>query len=114
MAQPVETCQTLTQQLIQRATDPFGIVALTGVISSSYSLFGILGFGISGLTPTMITQSERPKNVISETSALKLREWMYYRAVVSGPPSSPYSDQGHLGCVGNPYRCVLTVTVRSV
>lgn len=89
-----EPIQTLAQQLIHRATDPFGLAILTGVTSSSFWLFGSLGLAINGLLPATITQSERAKRGVSETSALKMWEWMFNRAKVRGGLSpSPYSDQ---------------------
>jgi len=79
MAEPIET---LAQQLIHRATDPFGLAILTGVTSSSFWLFGSLGLAIDGLLPATVTQSERAKRGVSETSALKMWEWMFNRARV--------------------------------
>jgi len=81
MAEPI---QTLAQQLIHRAIDPFGLAILTGVTSSSFWLFGSLGLAIDGLLPATITQSERAKRGVSETSALKMWEWIFNRTRVRG------------------------------
>ncbi|KAF9646087.1 hypothetical protein BDM02DRAFT_3130630 [Thelephora ganbajun] len=77
MAEPIET---LTQQLIRRATDPFGLAILTGMASSSFWLFGSLGISIDGAFPAIVTESERAKKGISDASALKLWEWVFHRA----------------------------------
>ena len=86
MAEPVKT---LAQQLIHRATDPFGLAILTGVASSSFWLFGSLGLAIDGLMPAVSTQSDRAKKDISETSALKMWEWLFDRAKVRFSKKSP-------------------------
>lgn len=79
MTNPVES---LTQQLIQRATDPFGLTILTGVASSSFFVFGNLALALDGVFPATVNESERAKKDVSETSALKLFEWMFNRAKV--------------------------------
>ena len=79
MAQPIET---LTQQLIRRATDPFGLALLTGVTSSSFFFFGATSLALNGALAATITQSERAGKGISDTSALKLWEWVFHRAKV--------------------------------
>ena len=79
MAEPIET---LTQQFIHKATDPFGLAILTGMTSSSFWLFGNLGLVLDGLLPATINESERARKGISETSALKMWEWMFHRAKV--------------------------------
>jgi len=86
MAEPIET---LTQQLIHRATDPFSLAILTGVTSSSFWLFGSLGLVINGPMPATVTQSARAKKDISETSALKMWEWVFNRAKVRFSQRSP-------------------------
>ena len=79
MAKPIET---LTQQLIHRATDPFSLAILTGVTSSSFFFFGTSGLALHGVVPAIITESERTKKGISDTSALKMWEWAFLRARV--------------------------------
>jgi len=97
MAEPI---QTLTQQLIHRATDPFGLAILTGMTSSSYWLFGSLGLAIHGTLPATINESERARKGISDASALKMWEWMFHRAKVRSPRKKdppPYSDWNYVG-----------------
>jgi hypothetical protein len=77
---PVES---LTQQLIHRTTDPFSLALLTGVASSSYWLFGSLGIATLGTLPATFTKSDRAKAGVSDTSALKLWEWVFKHAAVS-------------------------------
>jgi hypothetical protein len=79
MAEPIET---LTQQLIYRATDPFCLALLTGTTSSSFFLFGTLGLAVDGVLPATITESERAEKGISDISALKMWEWVFHRAKV--------------------------------
>ena len=80
MAGPVES---LTQQLVQRMQDPSSLAILAGVTSSSFWLFASLGLTLDGTLPATISESERAKKGISETSALKLWEWLAHRAKVS-------------------------------
>ena len=75
--------ESLTQQLAQRATDPFSLAIVTGMTSSSFLLFGGLGLALDGAFPAVITESERVQKGISDTSALKLWAWMFNRARVS-------------------------------
>lgn len=89
MTQPIET---LTQQLIHRATDPFSLALLTGVVSSSFSFFGATGLALNGVVAATITQSERAKKGISDASALKLWEWAFHRGKVRFPKAISYSD----------------------
>ena len=79
MTKPIET---LTQQLIHRATDPFSLAILTGVTSSSFFFFGSLGLVLHGVGPAIITESERAKKGISIASGLKMWEWAFLRARV--------------------------------
>ena len=79
MTGPVES---LTQQLVQRVTDPFGLAILTGLASSSFWLFGGLELSLDGPLTATLTESERAKRGISVTSALKMWEWMFNRAKV--------------------------------
>ena len=88
MAEPTES---LTQQLIHSATDPFSLAILTGVASSSFFFFGNLGLVLDGILPATITEFERAKIGLSDTSALKMWEWMYYRAKVRFPTVIPPS-----------------------
>ena len=80
MSEPLES---LTQQLIRRATEPFGLAILTGVTSSSFLFFGALVLTMDGTIPATITASERAKKGISDTSALKMWDWVFHRARVS-------------------------------
>jgi len=77
MAEPTET---LVQQLILRVTDPFGLAILTGIASSSFFFFGSLVLVLDGVLPAIITEPERTKKGISDTSALKMWEWVFHRA----------------------------------
>ena len=79
MAGPIET---LTQQLIRRVTDPSSLALLAGVTSSSFWLFGSLALAMDGALAATVTESERAKKGISETSALKMWEWVFNRAMV--------------------------------
>lgn len=76
MLGPVEP---LTQQLIHRFADPFGLALLTGVTSSSFWIFGNIGIALDGALPATITESERTKVGVSNASALKLWGFMYDR-----------------------------------
>lgn len=78
----VEPIETLTHKLICRATDPFALAILAGVTSSSFWFFGTLALAMDGILPATISESERTKMGISETSALKMWEWVLYRTVV--------------------------------
>jgi len=79
MAKPIET---ITQQLIHRATDPFSLAILTGMASSSFFFFGSLGLALHGVVPAIITEPERTRKDISDTSALKMWEWAFLRTRV--------------------------------
>lgn len=79
MTKPIET---LTQQLIHRATDPFSLAILTGVTSSSFYFFGAFGLALHGIIPAVITESERAQKGISDTSALKTWKWALLRSKV--------------------------------
>lgn len=74
--------ESLAQQLVHRTTDPFGLAILTGVASSSFWFFGTFVLSLDGTLPATITELERAKKDISNTSALKLWEWMFYRGMV--------------------------------
>lgn len=74
--------ETITQHLVRDTTGPFGLAMLTGAISSSFFFFGNLSLAMNGVLPATITESERAKKGISDASALKLWEWMFYRAKV--------------------------------
>ena len=92
MAEPIET---IIQQLIHRATDPFSFAILVGVASSSFFFFGNLGLALDGILPATITESERARKGISDASALKMWEWMYHRGKVRFPTKpNPYPDEG--------------------
>jgi hypothetical protein len=75
--------QPLTQQLVQRIADPFGLAILTGVASSSFWLFGNIAIALDGILPATSTLSGREKTGVSDASALKLWEWMFHRAKAS-------------------------------
>ena len=79
MTGPVES---LTQQLVHEATNPFGLAILTGVAASSFWFFGGLALALDGALAATITESERDKRGVSVASALKLWEWMFNRAKV--------------------------------
>ena len=111
MAEPTET---ITQQLIHRATDPFSLAILVGVASSSFFFFGNLGLALDGILPATITESERARERISDASALKMWEWMYHRGKVRFPKTTlpsiltranptvyfPFVPQKHFGSTG--------------
>jgi len=85
-----EPTKSLPQQLIHSVTDPFSLAILTGVASSSFFFFfGNLGLMLDGIIPATITESERARKGISDVSALKMWEWMYYRAKVRFPTAFP-------------------------
>lgn len=85
--------EALTQQLVHRATDPFGLAILAGVTSSSFWFFGALSLMIDGVLPVTITESERAEKGLSDTSALKMWEWVFHRARVRfSKMSPPYSN----------------------
>jgi len=52
------------------------------VTSSSFWFFGSLALTMDGALPATITESERAKRGVSETSALKMWEWMFNRAKI--------------------------------
>lgn len=79
MANSVES---LTQQLVHRVTEPFGLAILTGLASSSFFFFGGVGLAVDGIIPATSTGSERAKKGLSDPVAMKLWEWMFYRAKV--------------------------------
>lgn len=88
MAEPIEI---LTQQLIHHATDPFSLAILTGATSSSFNFFGNLVLALNGVTPAISTELERTRKGISDTSALKMWEWVFHRAKVRSPePVLPF------------------------
>jgi len=94
MAEPIES---LTEQLIHSATDPFSIAILAGVASSSFFFFGNLGLALDGVLPATITESERTRKGISDISALNMWEWMYNRAKVGLPADShPFLTRAEL------------------
>jgi len=74
-----EQIETLAQQLIHRVTTPFGLAILTGAACSSFSFFGALSLELDGVLPATATESERARKGISDTSALKMWEWMFRR-----------------------------------
>lgn len=80
MSEPVEF---LTQKLIHRVADPFGLALLIGVTSSSFWIFANIGIALDGALPATITESERTKMGVSNASTLKLWVFMYDRAKVS-------------------------------
>ena len=77
-----ELTKSLTQRLTYSATDPFSLAILAGVASSSFYFFGNLSLALDGTLPATITESERTRKGISDTSALQMWEWMYNRAKV--------------------------------
>ena len=87
-----ESVETLTQQIVHRVTDPFGLAILTGVAISSFWFFGTLVLAMDGVLPATITQSERAERGVSETSTLKMWEWASHRAKVRFSKRSPCSD----------------------
>ena len=87
MAEPI---QSLTQRLAYRITDPFILAILTGVAFSSFYFFGNLANALDGTLPATITESERSRKDISDTSALKMWEWMYGHAKVRFPTIPPF------------------------
>ena len=89
MSKPIET---ITQQLIHRATDPFSLAILTGVTSSSFYFFGNFGLALHGVAPAIITEPERAKKGVSVASGLKMWEWAFLRARVRFPKLLPRFD----------------------
>lgn len=89
IAAVVQPAGTLTQQLVHRVADPFGLAILAGVTSSSFFLFGGLDLAFNGVLPATITESKRVKMGVSDTSALKMWEWVFHRAKVRFPKSFP-------------------------
>ena len=91
MAGPIGS---LIQQLIYSATDPFSIAILIGVASSSFYVFGSLGIALDGTLPAVLTESERVRRGISDSSALNMWEWTYNRGKVRFPTTLPHFDRG--------------------
>ena len=83
MTQPLTS---VTHQLTQRLVSPFGLAIVTGVASSSFRFFGSLELALDGVFPATGTEAERAKKGVSDAAALRLWEWVFYRAKVS--PSS--------------------------
>lgn len=80
-----EQIETLAQQLIHRVATPFGLAILTGVACSSFTFFGGLSLELDGVLSATATESERARKGISDTSALKMWEWMFRRGKVRFP-----------------------------
>jgi len=89
-----ESTESLTQQLIHSATDPFNLAILAGVSSSPFYLFGNVGLALNGILPATITKSEGTRKGTSDTSALNMWEWVFNRSKVMFPTTLPPFDHG--------------------
>ena len=87
----VEPVESLTKQLVQRITDPFGLAILAGVTSSSFWFFGNFGMALDGIVPAVSTEKERGKKDVTDVSALRLWEWFYNRGKASVYYSLPFA-----------------------